>query len=335
MAKLGASSAEIGKVIKVITSIAEQTNLLALNATIEAARAGEAGKGFAVVANEVKELAKETAAATEDIGQKIEAIQGDTQAAVGAIDEISTIIAQINDIQNTIASAVEEQTATTNEITRNVTEAATGANEIAASITGVAQAAHDTSSGAASTQMSARDLAELADELNRSVMRFVVKSNGTGHADSPCDGRCPRVRTPTDRSGHELRTGGENEMRALVVDDSRAMRMLLKRELVALGFDVDEAGDGNEALEKLRDSGAVDVVLVDWTMPGMDGMSFVHEVRADAAFEEMRVVMVTSEGDPAQIFHALMAGVDEYATKPITKEALAEKLGLVGLVEQD
>lgn len=124
-------------------------------------------------------------------------------------------------------------------------------------------------------------------------------------------------------------------MRAMVIDDSRAMRMLLKRELVALGFDVDEAGDGNEALEKLRDSGAVDVVLVDWTMPGMDGMSFVHEVRADAAFEEMRVVMVTSEGDPAQIFHALMAGVDEYATKPITKEALAEKLGLVGLVEQD
>ena len=124
-------------------------------------------------------------------------------------------------------------------------------------------------------------------------------------------------------------------MRAMVVDDSRAMRMLLKRELVALGFDVDEAGDGNEALEKLRDSGAVDVVLFDWTMPGMDGMSFVHEVRADAAFEEMRVVMVTSEGDPAQIFHALMAGVDEYATKPITKEALAEKLGLVGLVEQD
>jgi methyl-accepting chemotaxis protein len=182
VSKLGASSGEIGEVLKVITAIAEQTNLLALNATIEAARAGEAGKGFAVVANEVKELAKETAAATEDIGQKIVAIQGDAQAAVGAIDEISTVIARISDIQNTIASAVEEQTATTNEITRHVTEAATGANEIAASITGVAQAAHDTSSGAASTQVSARDLAELADELNRSVMRFVVKSNGNGHA---------------------------------------------------------------------------------------------------------------------------------------------------------
>ncbi|MEP6759287.1 MAG: methyl-accepting chemotaxis protein [Actinomycetota bacterium] len=182
VSKLGSSSAEIGEVIKVITAIAEQTNLLALNATIEAARAGEAGKGFAVVANEVKELAKETAAATEDIGQKIVAIQGDAQAAVGAIDEISAVIARISDIQNTIASAVEEQTATTNEITRHVTEAATGANEIAASITGVAQAAHDTSSGAASTQISARDLAELADELNRSVTRFVVKTNGSGHA---------------------------------------------------------------------------------------------------------------------------------------------------------
>jgi len=113
------------------------------------------------------------------------------------------------------------------------------------------------------------------------------------------------------------------------------MRMLLKRELIALGFEVDEAGDGNEALERLQSEGAVDVVLVDWTMPGMDGMSFVHAVRADPTYEEMRVVMVTSEGDPAQIFHALMAGVDEYATKPITKEALAEKLGLVGLAEQD
>jgi two-component system chemotaxis response regulator CheY len=127
----------------------------------------------------------------------------------------------------------------------------------------------------------------------------------------------------------------EDTMRALVIDDSKAMRMILKRELVALGFEVFEAGDGQEALSRLADLGAVDVVLVDWTMPGMDGMTFVHQVRAEAAYEEMRVVMITSESDPAQIFHALMAGVDEYATKPITREALAEKLGLVGLVEQD
>ena len=127
----------------------------------------------------------------------------------------------------------------------------------------------------------------------------------------------------------------EDTMRALVIDDSKAMRMLLKRELVALGFEVFEAGDGQEAISRLTELGPVDVVLVDWTMPGMDGMTFVHQVRAEAAYEEMRVVMITSESDPAQIFHALMAGVDEYATKPITREALAEKLGLVGLVEQD
>ena len=128
--KLGESSQEIGNVIKVITSIAQQTNLLALNATIEAARAGEAGKGFAVVANEVKELAKQTAKATEDIGQKIDAIQGDTKGAVKAIEEIGTIINQINDISNSIASAVEEQTVTTNEIGRSVTEAAKGVGDI-------------------------------------------------------------------------------------------------------------------------------------------------------------------------------------------------------------
>ena len=123
----------------------------------------------------------------------------------------------------------------------------------------------------------------------------------------------------------------EDTMRALVIDDSKAMRLILKRELVALGFEVFEAGDGQEALSRLAELGAVDVVLVDWTMPGMDGMTFVHQVRAEAAYEEMRVVMITSESDPAQIFQALMAGADEYATKPITAAALAEKLGLVGL----
>jgi methyl-accepting chemotaxis protein len=163
--ELGASSSEIGKVIKVITSIAQQTNLLALNATIEAARAGEAGKGFAVVANEVKELAKETARATEEIGQKIEAIQTDTQAAFKAIGEVSQIITQVNDISNVIASAVEEQTATTTEIGRNVTEAAMGTNEIASSISGVAKSAQMTMAGAADTQTSARSLSEMAANL--------------------------------------------------------------------------------------------------------------------------------------------------------------------------
>ena len=126
IAKLGESSTEIGNVIKVITSIAEQTNLLALNATIEAARAGEAGKGFAVVANEVKELAKETAKATEDISKRIETIQGDTRAAIEAINEISAIINSVNDIQTTIATAVEQQTATTREMSRGISDRNTG-----------------------------------------------------------------------------------------------------------------------------------------------------------------------------------------------------------------
>jgi len=172
IAKLGESSAEIGKVIKVITSIAQQTNLLALNATIEAARAGEAGKGFAVVANEVKELAKETAKATEDISQKIEAIQGDTSGAVQAIGQIGEIINQINDISNTIASAVEEQTATTNEIGRNVTEAAKGSSEIAMNITGVAQTARSTSDGARDSQEASVQLAQMAATLQSLVGRF-------------------------------------------------------------------------------------------------------------------------------------------------------------------
>ena len=180
--KLGESSAEIGQVIKVITSIAQQTNLLALNATIEAARAGEAGKGFAVVANEVKELAKETAKATEDISRKIEAIQGDTKGAVVAIGEITTIINQLNDISNTIASAVEEQTATTNEITRNVGEAAKGSSQIVENIVSVATAAKSTTEGATNTQTAAQELSRMAAELQKLVGQFKFDEAGSGAA---------------------------------------------------------------------------------------------------------------------------------------------------------
>ena len=180
VSKLGDSSTEIGQVIKVITSIAQQTNLLALNATIEAARAGEAGKGFAVVANEVKELAKETAKATEDISRKIEAIQVDTKAAVDAIASISGVIHQINDISGTIASAVEEQNATTNEMSRNVSEAAHGSGEITSNIAGVAQAAENTSQGASDTQKEAQMLVELSTQLRQLVEQFQLEAGRNG-----------------------------------------------------------------------------------------------------------------------------------------------------------
>ena len=178
MTKLSESSAEIGNVIKVITSIAEQTNLLALNATIEAARAGEAGKGFAVVANEVKELAKETAKATEDIGAKIVAIQHDAKGAVDAINEITTVIGRINDIQNTIASAVEEQTGTTNEISRNVSETARGSTDIAANIGGVASSAQATQDCAAIAESSSAELSKVAMSLTGVVGQFKLSNNG-------------------------------------------------------------------------------------------------------------------------------------------------------------
>ncbi|MXG92181.1 methyl-accepting chemotaxis protein [Nocardioides flavescens] len=174
VSRLGTSSQEIGNVVKVITSIAEQTNLLALNATIEAARAGEAGKGFAVVANEVKELAQETAQATKDIAARVEAIQGDTTGAVEAIGEISTIITSINDYQLTIASAVEEQTATTNEMSRNVAEASTSSSEIATNISGVSGAATTTTQALAQTQSAVDELARMASDLRANVRHFTT-----------------------------------------------------------------------------------------------------------------------------------------------------------------
>ncbi|MGY1723878.1 methyl-accepting chemotaxis protein [Blastococcus sp. SYSU DS0533] len=172
--KLGDSSQEIATVIKLINGIAEQTNLLALNATIEAARAGEAGKGFAVVASEVKELAQETARATEDISQRVEAIQADTAGAVDAIGKISQVIGEINDFQATIAAAVEEQTATTNEMNRNVAEAASGSQDIAAAISGLAAGTQETNQRVEDAQRAAAELARMSGELQDAVARFRV-----------------------------------------------------------------------------------------------------------------------------------------------------------------
>ena len=171
VARLGVSSQEIGAVVKTINSIAEQTNLLALNATIEAARAGDAGKGFAVVAGEVKDLAQETAKATEDIARRIEAIQSDTGGAVEAIGRVSAIIEQINDYSATIAAAVEEQTVTTSEMSRNVAEAATGASQIAENITTVATIAASSTKAAEEVASSAQEMSagvtSTVDELHR------------------------------------------------------------------------------------------------------------------------------------------------------------------------
>jgi methyl-accepting chemotaxis protein len=186
MERLGVSSKEIGKVIEVINDIADQTNLLALNATIEAASAGEAGKGFAVVANEVKELAKQTATATDQISRQIEEMQTSTGSAVTAIEEITKIIEEINSISHTIVSAVEEQSATVNEIAKavsgasqaateiakNVGESAKGLSEVSSNIQGVNKAATDTASGVNNIKQSSQDLAKLAAGLQKIVGQF-------------------------------------------------------------------------------------------------------------------------------------------------------------------
>jgi two-component system chemotaxis response regulator CheY len=259
------------------------------------------------VANEVKELAKETAKATEDISFKIEAIQADTTSAVGAIGKIASIIGQINEIQTTIAGAVEEQTATTNEMSRNISEGARGTNEIATSITGVAKAAQETSAGTA-----------------RSTGRHRAGAHGGGppapHRQVP--GRVTKKDPP-------MLTRAS---RAIIVDDSRATRTILRRTLTEEGFEVIEAGDGQQALDQLTQAGALDLALVDWNMPVMNGLELIGQLRARSEFDGMAIMMVTTETEIHQVQRALDAGANEYVMKPFDREALEQKLMLLGLV---
>jgi methyl-accepting chemotaxis protein len=180
MTRLGESSAEIGNVVKLITSIAAQTNLLALNATIEAARAGEAGRGFAVVAGEVKELAQETSRATDDISERIQAIQSDTQGAVEAIGRIREVIERIAGYQTTIAGAVEEQSSTAAEMSRSLDEAATGSAHIAGNVGGLASSAETALSQLGRTKGAASELVKVAQDLREVVRPFTFAGPRSG-----------------------------------------------------------------------------------------------------------------------------------------------------------
>jgi methyl-accepting chemotaxis protein len=188
MGHLKAASEKIGRVLEVISDIADQTNLLALNATIEAASAGDAGKGFAVVANEVKELARQTTQATEEINREIDDMRQRTTAAVSAVENISKVIEEVNEISTSIAGAVEEQSATLNEIaksggvanhaaqeiSRRVSEGAKGTQEISRTIQAVREGVMETDKGIQATRRNATELADLSARMDELVSRFHV-----------------------------------------------------------------------------------------------------------------------------------------------------------------
>ena len=205
MARLGTSSSEIGEVVKVITSIAAQTNLLALNATIEAARAGEAGRGFAIVAREVKDLAAGTAKATEDIDQKIRAIQLDTKRAVDAISAVRSVIDNVNSFSTTVAAAVEEHTSITAEVRRTLTWVSEGTVKLHGNVSSVAEAAEATTGGARNTQGAADVIASMASELKQLVGQFRLVKHSAGTVAAPAARNLRSGAKPNGQSnGHRV-----------------------------------------------------------------------------------------------------------------------------------
>ena len=196
MARLGTSSGEIGEVVAVITSIAAQTNLLALNATIEAARAGEAGRGFAIVAREVKDLAAETAKATDSISQRIRTIQTDATRAVTSISAVKTVVDNVNNFSSTIAAAVEEHTAVTSEVRRTLTGVAAGTTRLSGNVSSVEKEATSTIRGARDTRQAAEGIASMAAELRGLVSQFRI-GNDADDRDArpvrPARGRAARA----------------------------------------------------------------------------------------------------------------------------------------------
>jgi methyl-accepting chemotaxis protein len=217
VAKLGASGDQIGEVIRVISTIADQTNLLALNATIEAARAGEAGKGFAVVAGEVKELANQTARATDEVARKIESIQTDTRETVGAIGEIGAIIERLNLIATTIAAQVEEQSSTARQIVGSVEQAANATSGIASNLGTVAEVAGHTSAGARETQGAAGELQRMSGDLRGLVARFRCDED----ANAPDEGSSRRG-PATGEGGRGRRLGTSTSGRRGAPDGRKA-----------------------------------------------------------------------------------------------------------------